>query len=126
MSTNNEHGAGTYGDLVEALFLSFLGHGGVHIGPLVVLTLSSSLQILRGAADASQKFKPDLSMLLLVGGSLLKDLRDLHIAILLGFGGKIGVLVAGLGLPSKSGPQIGFSLASLQFRHLYVPHFPFI
>ena len=42
---------GTYatellGDLVESLFLGFLGHAVVHVGPLVVLAFCGSLQVL--------------------------------------------------------------------------------
>ena len=108
------------GDVVKALLLGLLGHGGVHIGPLIVLALGGSLQVLSGGADAVQQLEPNLSVLLLVGGSLLKNLGDLDIAVLLGLGGKVGVLVAGLGLAGKCGPQIGFGLASLQFRQNFV------
>ena len=104
-------------DVVKALLLGLLGHGGVHIGPLVVLALSSGGQVLRSGTDPAQQLEPDLSMLLLIGGGLLKDLGDLDKTVLLRFGGKIGVLVAGLGLPSKGCPQVLFCLASLQFRH---------
>jgi len=104
-------------DVVKALLLGLLGHGGIHVGPLVVLTLGGSLQVLRSGADAAQQLEPDLSVLLLVGSGLLKDLGDLHIAVLLRLGGKVGVLVAGLGLSGKSGPQVLLGLATLQFRH---------
>ena len=105
------------GDVVEALLLGLLGHGGIHVGPLVVLALSSGLQVLSSGADATQQLEPDLGVLFLVGGGLLKDLGDLHIAVLLGLGGEVGVLIAGLGLSGKGGPQVLFGLAALQFRH---------
>ena len=94
------------GDVVEALLLGLLGHGGVHVGPLVVLAGGGGLQVLGGGADAAQQLEPDLGVLLLVGGGLLEDLGDLDIAVLLGLGGEVGVLVAGLGLPGKGGPQV--------------------
>ena len=103
-------------DLLEALLVSVLGHLIVHIGPLVVLALGSGVQVLHGVANAAQQLEPDLGMLLLVVGGLLKDLGDLDIAVLLGLGSKIGVLVAGLRLAGKSGPQVGLGLSTLQLR----------
>ena len=96
--------------MVEALLLGLLGHGGIHVGPLVVLALSSGLQVLSSGADATQQLEPDLGVLLLIGSGLLKDLGDLHIAVLLGLGGEISLLVAGLGLTGKGFPQILFGL----------------
>ena len=104
------------GDLLEALLVSILGHLIVHIGPLVVLALGSGVQVLHGAANTAQQLEPDLGMLLLVVGSLLKDLGDLDIAVLLGLGSKIAVLVAGLRFTGESGPQVGLGLSALQLR----------
>ena len=71
------------GDVVEALLPGLLGHGGIHIRPLIVLALGGGLQILRRGPDAVQQLEPDLGVLLLIGGGLLKDLGDLDIAVLL-------------------------------------------
>ena len=84
-------------DVIEALLTGINGHLSIHVSPLIVLALGSVVQVLHGVANAAQQLEPDLGMLLLVVGGLLKDLGDLDIAVLLGLGSKIAVLVAGLG-----------------------------
>ena len=84
------------GDVEEALLPGLLGHGGVHVGPLEVLAGGGGFQVLGGGADAAQQLKPDLGVLLLIGGGLLKELSNLDVALLLGLGGEVGVLVPGL------------------------------
>ena len=58
------------GEDVEALCVSGLGEAVIHVGPLVVLALSGSLQVLRGRADSAELLEPELGMLLLVLCSL--------------------------------------------------------
>ena len=60
------------GQIMEAFLVSFLGHTVVHIGPLVVLALSSMLQVGSSVAQLAQSLEPELCMLLLVVGSLLE------------------------------------------------------
>ena len=106
------------GQLGEALFLGFLGHAGIHLGPLVVLTAGGHFQAGHGVGDgaAVQGLEPHLGVLLLVGGSLLKDGSQLLIAFLLGHTGEEGVLVAGLALACKCFPQVLFGLGTLEFH----------
>ena len=74
------NGAELISQLREALFLCFLGKGGIHIGPFVVLALGGGKQVVRGVAKLAQRLEPELCVLLLVVGGLLEDLRDLLIA----------------------------------------------
>ena len=60
--------------------------------------------------------EPDLGMLLLVAGGLLKDGSQLLIAFLLGHAGKVGVLVACLALACKRFHQIFLGFGTLQFH----------
>ncbi len=106
------------GNVVKALLPGLLGHVGIHVSPLVVLPLGGGPQVFLGGADAAEQLEPDFRVLLLVGSRLLKQLGDLDIAVLSGLRGKVVILGAGLGLPSKSGAQVLLSLAPFQFRHL--------
>jgi hypothetical protein len=54
------------GKCLEALFLSGLCEAVVHIGPLIVLALSSVLKVPSGVADTLKLLEPELCMLLLV------------------------------------------------------------
>ena len=99
--------------LREAFLLRRLGKALVHVGPLVIFAIRRGRQILGGGADAVQLLEPHLSMLLLVIRRFEEQRGDLLKAILLGLGGKIGVLVARLGLACKGLQQILFSLGTL-------------
>ena len=92
------------GDLCEAFLLSFLSHVGVHVSPLVVLTLGSSLKVLACALDVAtlEILEPQLSVLLLVLSSLLEDSSDLFVAILTCLGCEVSVFVTCLALTSKT------------------------
>jgi hypothetical protein len=72
-------------NLLEAFLASFLSHAWIHIGPLVVLTISSSLQVLLCILDSTalQILEPQLGVLLLVGSCLFKDISYLNITVLL-------------------------------------------
>ena len=74
--------------LLEALFLSFLGHAVVHIGPLVVLAVGGRQQVLGGVAQLAQSLEPQLGVLLLIVGGLQEQGADLLIALLLGLDAK--------------------------------------
>ena len=91
------------GQLHKALFLRFLGEGSIHIRPLVVFTLRRMKQVGGGIAQLAQGFEPKFSVFFFVVGGLFKDLRDLLIALLAGYAGKVGVLVARLGFTRKRG-----------------------
>ncbi len=56
-------------------------------------------------------------MLFLIVGGFQKEGGDLLKAFLFGLGGKIGIFVAGLGLPGKGSLQILFSLGSGVLGH---------
>ena len=73
------------GDFLEALFLGYLGELSVHIGPLIVLTLSSGLEVSSGSLDVAtlKILEPQLRMLLLVLSGLKEDSSDLLISFLL-------------------------------------------
>ena len=103
--------------LLKALLAGGFGHLLIHLGPLFVLTRRRSLQVGSGIADAAQLFEPQLGMLLLIAGGLLKDGRDLLEALFLGLAGKISILIAGHALSRKRLPQIGLRLASLQLHN---------
>ena len=105
------------GDFLEALLPCDLRHAGVHAGPFVVLTAGRFLQIGRRVADAFQQFQVQLGVLLLLIGRLLEEGGDLLVAFLLGHGGEIGVLVAGLGLAGKGVLEVLLGPAALQFSH---------
>ena len=79
---------------LEALFLCLSCEGVVHIGPLVVLALCSVKKVCCGVAKLAKSLEPKLCVLLLVVCGLLKDSRDLLIALLLCYGCKVGVLVS--------------------------------
>jgi hypothetical protein len=73
-------------DLVESLFLGHLGKLGIHVSPLEVLAIGCILEISLGIRNSAimQKLEPDLGMLLLIIGSLLKEFTNLDISVLLG------------------------------------------
>ena len=104
------------GQLVKALGPGGLGHFFVHRGPLFVLAGGGSHQIGGSVTDAVQRLEPQLGVLLLIVGGLQEKSGDLLIPFLLGLAGKIGLLVAGHALPSKSFPQVGLRFASFQFH----------
>ena len=61
-------------------------------------------------------FEPNLRMLFFVGGRLFKYFGDLHVAVLFGLGGIVGVLVAGLGFPGKCFLEILLRFCSFEFH----------
>ncbi len=112
------------GNLLKAFLTGNLGKLRVHGGPLVVLSLSSSLQVLLSSAYAiMDELVPDLGMLLLILGSLLEDVLNLHIAVLLGLGCKILILGMSLGLTSKCSHEVFQSLSTLQIHKKFLPFF---
>ena len=116
---NGGYQAETLGQLMESLLVGGFGEAVVHIRPLVVLALSGGEKIFGGVADAVQLFEPQLGMFLLVVSSFEEQRRDLLVAFLLGLGGKIGVLVACLGLTGKGGHQVFFGLSPCVFRFFH-------
>ena len=86
------------GQLMETLRLGGFGEAFVHVGPLVVFTVSGGCEVLGGAADAVQLLEPQLGMLLLVFGGLQEKGGNLLKTLLLGLGGEVGVLVPAYGL----------------------------
>ena len=97
-------------DLVKALGTGVGGEGGVHIRPFVVFALGGVEQVFlcRGDLAAAQELEPQLGVLLFVGCRFFKQRGDLLVAVLPGFGGVIGVFVAGLGFAGKGGLQVPF------------------
>ena len=104
--------------VVKALFLGVLRHLGIHIGPLVILALGGVQQVVGRAGNgvAVQRLEPQLGVLLLIGSGLFKDLCNLNITVFARFGCIERVLVAGLALTGKRGPQIFFGFCSFQFH----------
>ena len=109
----------TLGQLVEALLVGGFGEAVVHIRPLVVLALSGGEKVFGGVTNAVQLLEPKLSVFLLVVSGFEEQRRDLLVAFLLGLGGKIGVLVACLGLTGKGGHQVFFGLSPCVFRFFH-------
>src|SRR5574344_1093264 len=72
-------------DLNESLLFGFLCHAVIHISPLVVLTLGSSLQVLHSVLDSStfEILKPQLGMFFLVVSSLCEESGNLLISFFL-------------------------------------------
>ncbi len=81
----------------------------VHVGPLEVLAVGGVGEVLGGGGHlaAVEQLEPQLGVLLLVLRGLLEDCGDLHIAVLLGLGSVIVVLVARLGFPGERRHQVG-------------------
>ena len=101
---------------LEALFLSFLSKGVVHIGPLIVLALCCCNKVSCGVTKAAKCLEPEFSMLLLVVCGLLEDSCDLLVAFLLCYGCKLGVIVSSLRFACESGHKILFCLGSLKIH----------
>lgn len=85
-------------NLLETFFASLLCHAWIHIGPLIVLTIGSSFQVLLCILDSTalQILEPQLSVLLLVSSCLLKDISYLYKTVLLCLACKIGIFVTSL------------------------------
>ena len=74
-----------------------------------ITVIKNSLAATTNAYRAAVKnLEPDFGVFLFVGRRFFKQLGDLHIAVLFGFGCVIGVLVAGFGFPGKRCHQIFF------------------
>lgn len=104
------------GQLQKALFFGSAGHSGIHFAPFLMLARCGCHQIFSRVPDAAQRLEPQLGVFLFVQGRLLKQSRDLLVALLLGLAGIVVVLVPGLRFPGKGDPQIGLRFAPLQFR----------
>ena len=98
--------------LMEAFLIGFTSHAVIHVSPLVVFALGCMQQVLSSIAQLTQCLEPQLGVFLFVLGSLQEQGSDLLEACLLGNGGKVGVLVAGLGLTGEGLPQILLSLGT--------------
>ena len=105
------------GDLLEAFLAGFAGHAGVHVGPFKVFTGGGVCKVLFGAGDAVvEVFEPDFGVLFFVGGGFFEDLGDLDVAVLLGLGSVVGVLVAGLGFASEGFQEVLFGFGSFEIH----------
>ena len=116
---NGGYQAETLGQLMETFLIGGFGKAVVHIRPLVVLALSGGEKVFGGVTNAVQLLEPKLSVFLLVVSGFEEQRRDLLVAFLLGLGGKIGVLVACLGLTGKGGHQVFFGLSTCVFRFFH-------
>ena len=104
-------------DLLEPLLAGLASHASVHVRPLEVLAGGGIRQVLHGRRHpAVEVLEPDLRVLLLVRRGLLEDLGDLHVAVLLGFGRIVGVLVASLRLAREGLLEVPFGLGSFQIH----------
>jgi hypothetical protein len=121
----HRHGLKDRGDLRETLISGGLGKTRIHLGIFVVLTFGGGQEIFQGAADLAgreaaadfyfaplQELEEPLGVLLFLVGGLFKDKGDLDKAFFLGFGGKIGLAVAGLGFAGEGGEEISFRLGA--------------
>ena len=81
------------GDLVETFLPGGNGEAGIHVGPLKILTVGSIRKIDLSCRNRTpmKEFEPDLSMFLLILGSLLEELADLDIAVFLCPGGILSI-----------------------------------
>ena len=98
------------GDLIESLFARHTGKLGIHARPLVMLAGSGIGKIFLRVADTVYELEPDLGMRLLIARRLIKDVRDLLIAILLGLRSVVEVLRMCLRLTRKCCPEVLFCL----------------
>ena len=98
------------GNLIEALFARHTGKLGVHARPLAMLAGSGIGKIFLRVADTVHELEPDLGMCLLVARRLVKDVRDLLIAILLRLRSVVEVLRMCLRLTRKRCPEVLFCL----------------
>ncbi len=103
----------------ETFLFGFAGHTVVHICPLIVLSLGSVAKIIQSSGNvvSVEHLEPEFSVLFLVVGSFFKDSCDLLEAILTGFRGIVGILVASCDSPAK---------ASRRFCSVLVPLMSFI
>ena len=107
------------GNLVEAFGFGRLREAFVHLGPFVVFAFGRGLQVVERGADVTtglQVFEPQLGVLFLILGGLLKDGRDLLVALFPGLARPIRVFVAGLAFPGESGLKILLGLRSFEFH----------
>ena len=96
----------------EALRFGGFGKALIHIGPLVIFALGGMQQVLRGIFSSMQLLIPHSGVGLLVFRGFEEDFRHLFIALVLCDRGKIGILVARLGLSGKGGFQILLGLGA--------------
>ena len=83
-------------DFSEAFFASFLCKTSIHVGPLVVFTLSCVKKIFGSSRNCvtMKKFEPNFSVLFFVVSSFFKDFSDLFVAIFASLRSIISVFVA--------------------------------
>ena len=110
------------GNFLEAFFFGFLGHTGVHVGPLVVLAFGCVFQVLHGTGHCAivKVLEPDLSVLFLVGSGFFKDGGYLHKAVFLSLGGVVGILVTGHGFAGEGFHEVLFGLCSFEIHNAFV------
>lgn len=103
----------------ETFLFGFAGHTVVHICPLIVLSLGSVAKIIQSSGNvvSVEHLEPEFSVLFLVVGSFFKDSCDLLEAILTGFRGIVGILVACLRFSGISLAEILLGLGSLDVFH---------
>ena len=106
----------------KAFFLGGLCKTFVHIRPLVVLSVSSVLEIGCGITDTLEFLKPHFCMLFFVICGFEEKCSNLFKSVFLCFGSKISVLVACLALSCESSLKILFCLCSC----VLVGHFVFL
>ena len=98
------------GNLIEALFACHTGKLRIHARPLAMLAGSGIGKVFLRVADTMYELEPDLGMCLLVARRLVKDVRDLLIAILLRLRSVVEVLRMCLRLTRKRCPEVLFCL----------------
>ena len=117
MLFNGSHQAEPGSQFGEALFLSRLGKAVIHIGPFVIFARGGGFQVVGGIADAVQLLEPQLGMFFFVISRFQKQCCDLLKTLLLGHGGKEGVLVACFGFARKCGHQVFLALGTSILVH---------
>lgn len=108
-------------DFLKALFVGFLGHRVVHVGPLVAFAGRRVFQVFdcRGNFLVMQQFEPDFGVFLFVVRGLFKLVGNDVIAFFLGFGRIVGIFVARHRFAGKSGLQVRFGLRSFKFHRVF-------
>src|SRR3712207_724795 len=75
-------------NLGETFLTGFLGHVGVHVGPLIVLACGGVLEVIHGVTNLAtvQVFEPKFGVFFLIEGCFLEESGYLLVAIFLRFG----------------------------------------
>ena len=114
------HHAEERGHAVKALVQRLALKARVHVRPLVVLAGLRVLEVFGRAAELAQGPVPELCVVVLVAGRLLKDLRNLDQPLAAGHLCVKIVLVPGHGLAGEGGHQVGLGSRTLEFHALYL------